>query len=87
MAEMTSMADLNIAPPLSSYQNQNRLSIASFAKPSPAPVQTAQASAIDLALIEINATLRDLPLNSPLHKRLSKSRELLHQAKTSNPNK
>lgn len=84
---VTSMADLNIAPPLSSYQNQNRLSIANFAKPSPARVQTAQASAIDLALIEINATLRDLPLNSPLHKRLSKSRELLHQAKTSNPNK
>ena len=37
-------------------------------------------SAIDLALVEINATLRDLPLDSPMHKRLSKSREILLQA-------
>lgn len=39
-------------------------------------------SSIDLALIEIEATLRDLPISSPLHKRLTKSRILLHQAQT-----
>ena len=38
-------------------------------------------SSIDLALIEIEATLRDLPISSPLHKRLTKSRSLLQQAK------
>ena len=39
-------------------------------------------SSIDLALIEIEATLRDLPISSPLHKRLTKSRILLQQAQT-----
>lgn len=69
---VTVMAELNFAPPAPTYPAQPRQVVD-------------KAMAIDLALVEIEATLRDLPLSSPLHKRLSKSRTLLEQAKAHPP--